>query len=746
MSHSAYKASGKPLSAEALYHQRVKQGVFQSPSGTIVGVNSNASDTAALLAASSDLSVQPSYVRSVAPEAHTAALAAKQQEIKAWERGQEDPDASAAASNAKRTNTLSSTTPSTTVKVGIPSMNSNTIYKAASANSTSTMTSRINPEKDIRRSGIQSKQGATSLNIDKINKLATKNSTKSLSSRFNPDLDYRSGLKKQAPAEFLNQDEEDLAASGAAASLKHGAGFTDQVSSQKRSQTFTAASVVNASLLKAANEKAELRLNSLKSNNPATLKAQAQLYANALALAQKRSDERSQSRAAGLINLGGGLTISQSELDKLASTYVQPILDDIEELELQQLHEKAKKEEHEAKEKEKPEDEKYAEYQAGRNEEVQTKLQEYKDVEAKHAEEKQVLLDEKKENQDRIDTEEAEKIAARKQELEELQAEKDEILKPTLDELKEESAKLEEVTNARDELANEVKASEDLNKEYEEKLAELESKLQEAKNDIEKYTTDIEEATAKHESTDKEVAELQELHDKEKADAEKEHEDLDEDKATKKKDILAAIDEKVKDEHKINSELPEHLREEVDEGKIRDTSSIFSGEEPEIKHVPLIKESETTEPEKKTAKAAEDSTATKAADTTASTASKPVATAATDSTSKRPVTPSAAQSPTKKKSSFSRRLSSIFKYTNTEEKPKSTTTPSSAVKKETKPAKKAAETTKAPATKQEQPAAKDAEKEAKSVKDGDVSEFADFEDEVSLNRKENKGGVFTEEI
>ncbi|CAX42608.1 uncharacterized protein ymr031c homologue, putative [Candida dubliniensis CD36] len=813
MSHSAYKASGKPLSAEALYHQRVKQGVFQSPSGTIVGVNSNASDTAALLAASSDLSVQPSYVRSVAPEAHTAALAAKQQEIKAWERGQEDPDAGAAAVNAKRTSTFSSTTPSTTVKVGIPSMNSNTIYKAANANSTSTMTSRINPEKDIRRSGIQSKQGATSLNIDKINKLATKNSTKSLSSRFNPELDYRSGLKKQAPAEYLNQDEEDLAASGAAASLKHGAGLTDQVSSQKRSQTFTAASVVNASLLKAANEKAELRLNSLKSNNPATLKAQAQLYANALAVAQKRADERVQNRAAGLISLGGGLTISQSELDKLASTYVQPILDDIEgkaeakrqidiekkqkELELQQLHEKAKKEEQEAKEKEKrdieiaklernaqndkrkkAEDDKYAEYQAGRNEEVDTKLQEYKDVEAKHAEEKKALLDEKKENQDRIDAEEAEKIATRKQELDELQAEKDEILKPTLDELKEESAKLEEVTNARDELANEVKASEDLNKEYEEKLAELESKLQEAKNDIEKYTTDLEEATAKHESTDKEVAELQELHDKEKADAEKEHEDLDgklneleqqkeshlEDKATKKKEILAAIDEKVKDEHKINSELPEHLREEVDERKIRDTSSLFSEEEPEIKHVPLIKESETADPEKKASTVAEDSTVTKAADTTAPIATKSAATAAaaTDSASKRPVTPSAAQSPTKKKSSFSRRLSSIFKYTNTEEKSKSSTGSSSAVKKDTKPIKKtaetpaepkktsetakAAETTTAPATKQNQPAAKDAEKEAKSVKDGDVSEFADFEDDISLNRKENKGGVFTEEI
>ena len=135
--------------SRSIISSTVKQGVFQSPSGTIVGVNSNASDTAALLAASSDLSVQPSYVRSVAPEAHTAALAAKQQEIKAWERGQEDPDASAAASNAKRTNTLSSTTPSTTVNVGIPSMNSNTIYKAANANSTSTMTSRINPEKTL---------------------------------------------------------------------------------------------------------------------------------------------------------------------------------------------------------------------------------------------------------------------------------------------------------------------------------------------------------------------------------------------------------------------------------------------------------------------------------------------------------------------------------------------------------------------------------------------------------------------
>ncbi|EMG46165.1 hypothetical protein G210_3601, partial [Candida maltosa Xu316] len=666
MSYSAYKTADKPLSSEALYRQRVKQGVFQSPSGTIVGVNSNASDTAALLAASSDLTVQPSYVRSVAPEAHTAALAAKHQEITAWERNGEDAGAiGAATSSTRRSNTLSSTnttTPSNPSKIGIPSLNSGAVYKAANANSTSTMTSRINPEKDIRRTGIQSKQQQTSggsLNIDKINKLATKNSTKSLNSRFNPDLDYRSGIKKQPPTEFLDQSEEDLAAQGATASLR---GLSDQFSAQKRTQTFSASDVVNASLLKAANERAATRLNSIKSSNPAALKAQAQLYANALALAQQRSNERLQSHTAGLVNLGGGLTISQAELDKLASTYVQPILDDIEgkaeakrkvdleqqqkSLELKELHEKAKKAEQEAKEHERREiekaklireaehgkrkegeDTKYQEYQTGRNKEIETKTQEYKDVEAKHAEEKEALLNEKKENQERIDKEEADNIAARKQELDDLQAEKDEILKPTLDELSEETAKLKEVENARDELKNEVTASENLNKEYEEKLAELEAKLEETKNDIEKYTTDLGEATTKHETTDKELVDLQELHDKEKSDADKEHEELDakleelekekqghvEDKATKKKEILAAIDDKVKDEHKINSELPEHLRLDVDEAKIRDTSSLFSKEEdapkeqkvvskdaPKIKTVSLIPDDiDVSEPKKK---------------------------------------------------------------------------------------------------------------------------------------------------
>jgi hypothetical protein len=58
MSRAYYATEGKPLSQTALYQQRLRSGVYSNP-GSNVGVNSNASDTAALLAASPDLTVKP---------------------------------------------------------------------------------------------------------------------------------------------------------------------------------------------------------------------------------------------------------------------------------------------------------------------------------------------------------------------------------------------------------------------------------------------------------------------------------------------------------------------------------------------------------------------------------------------------------------------------------------------------------------------------------------------------------------
>lgn len=755
MSRSIYQTNGKPLSQQALYQQKLKQGIYTSPSAVSVGVNSNASDTAALLAASADLTVRPSYERTVAQDAHTAALAAKHQNIKTWTRDHTDSDADAAAANA-RTSTLKSTTSSTYsvgTGIGSGSLKGDAIFKVASQNSTSTMTSRTNPERDVKRSGLVTKSSSSAFDINKISQAANHNSTKSLNSRFNPELDYRSGLKVKSQTEFLTLDEETLAASGAAASLKHGSGYSDQVSSQRRSQTFTARDVVGAKLLAAANANAQGRLNSLNSNSPKDLRAQAQLYANALTIAQKNSDERVRNNRAGVIELGGGLTITQLELDQLASTIVQPVLDDIDvkaasqrdidnaykkkQADLAKEHELAQQEQVLAKskeraeleiakqqrvteneEKKRTEDGVLTDYQTERNEEVVTKEAEFAALEVKYAEEKEALLAEKQANQDRIDEEEAELIANRKKELEDAQAEKDELLQPVLDELEEENSKLKEVTDARDELKNEVTSAEELNKEYEEKLASLTEELEGTKKDIETYTTDLEEAEKKHEETTKEVDELHQRSivvlknaedslkqlDTDLDDLSKQKEEHLTNKALQKEEIQKELDAKVKDEHKINAELPEHLKRDVDESKLKDTGSLFSVEAP--KHKEVVVEEPKVEAKKETK-------------------------VETPKKVEVPVKTTSANSENSKLKKALRRLSNFFKA------PASSPTKPKAVV--SAPVSKAADTVKPKAS---EPATKATKK---STTDSLVS-AAEYDDDLSINKDHNKGGLFKEEI
>lgn len=611
MSQSVYQVNGKPLSQTAIYQQRLRQGVYQSPSNISVGVNSNASDTAALLAASSDLTVRPSYERTIAQEAHTAALQAKRDESDIWSRDEK-----------ARTATMKSMGSGYTGVTG--TINGGSVYKVATKNSTGTMSSRLDPVKD-QRHGLVSQSGATTLNIGKINQLATKKSHKSLNSRFNPELDYRSGLASRQPAaEYLNQEEEDLAANGAAASLKHGGAASRDASSQVRSKSFKSGDVAYGNLLAAANDKAQDRLKSLNSSTNKDFKLQAKEYANALAIAQKNSDERMKNNKAGMIDLGGGLTMSLSDLDAKAALVVGPVLSDIDnkaasqrEIDQQKkakheklvsLHQKAKQEEVARKEKErreiekaknerltlneskkKSEDEKYVEYQASKNEEVEGKVTELKELELKYAEEKEKILAEKQENQDHIDAEEKELIEGREKELKELQSEKDAILKPTLDELEEENTKLEAIVNSRNEIQEEVEKLKALNEEYDSKLAELSNNLEKVKIEIEELTMELEISTQKHEETSKEVDNLRQSSIDELKKAEDSHKELDaqlaelnttkekhlQDKASQKKEIESQIDQRVKNEYAVNKELPTHLQKDIDEDKLRDTGSLF---------------------------------------------------------------------------------------------------------------------------------------------------------------------------
>lgn len=621
---SVYQTSGRPLSQQALYQQKLRQGVYSIPSAPSVGVSSNASDAAALLAALLDLTVKPSYERlQAAPEAYTAAVAARKELIQAWKRESTDPLADSAALLA-RLSTPSVSKPD----LGIPAYNLASVYRQASANSTLTMTSRTTPEKSVMKHGLASKPlTATALNIGKISQVADANSSKTLNNRFNPEQDYRSGLP--TALKYLTPDEEKMAAqlAGRSLSMRHGAGYLDSVSAQKRTNTFRAADVVDATLLAAATTRAQARLQSLNSTVPSDLKEQARLYSKALATAQRNSDERLKAHKVGEIDLGGGLKLPMSEIDKLAALIVQPVLKDIEakattqrgideeqrvkhaenvkkhqvfkmEALATRQHEKLDREEAtrarvEANElKKRGEDETYAAYQGERNTEVSGKSEDLRLLQEKFAGEKEVLLKEKQDNEDRITEEETGLIAGRREELDGMQTERDELLAPTLAELKEETAKLKELTDAKTELSTEVDTVDKLHTEYEAKVAELKAKLEETAADIEKYTGDVAEATEKHETTDREVAELTTAHADVIAETDQSHKELDEQlaqlelekdehtktKAAHKLAILLEIDDKVKDEHKINKELPDHLQLELDESRFKDTGSLFTVE------------------------------------------------------------------------------------------------------------------------------------------------------------------------
>lgn len=627
----AYKTNGKPLSAEALYHQRMRQGTYATPGVPTVGVQSNASDTAALLAASSDLTVKPSYERlSVALEAQEAALAAKQQEVKAWKRERVDPNADSAAafSLTHPEYGLEVDEPVSASVLGVPQLKLSTLYQAASKQLTSTMTSRINPEHNPSRKGLStSGSGRTqSLNLGKITAVATQNSNKSLSSRFNPGLDYRSGLLANKGSEYLDALEEDLAAEGAAASLK----LSSVYSNKRNPHTFTAASVVNAKLLDAANLAANERLKSLSSLNSGKardFKAEATAYAGALALAQKRSEERIKSYQNKEIYIGGGKTISQAELDALASRIVQPVLEDItksaedarqkdaeeskHKANLVILHQKARDDEAAAKLQEKQdleaakqerivendlkmqaENVKYDEYQTARHGEVDQKNTEFIALTQKHDEEREALLAEQREEDGKVDAEEEEKKTARNTELEEMQSERDEEIAPLLEELKEESAKLAEITERKEGLSEEVDGLQTQNDEATTKLEELKAKLEAAEAEIEEFKGKNETSQAELDELTTEVGNLKTssavllaLHATSNKELDDDIEKLSKDKEEKaqqkidqKKEIKDELDLKVKEEHKINEELPEHLKKTVNESKIKDTASLFTVE------------------------------------------------------------------------------------------------------------------------------------------------------------------------
>ena len=231
--YHVYQTDGKPLSTEAIYRAKLKYGIYNNPAKVSLGVDPSASDTAAVLAANTDLSIH-AYSKDLSAEAAHAALIAKPENVTAWKRTSVAPEAEYAAMSAK-----SLKYPFSQEEAGLTTSSSDhqsegaaasvlkkpsqdlarnalqdlydfddirsgkaTLSQFSSSGKTSNVSSKplksLSSKKDYR-SGIVTSNNAVertrTMNIGNINKSATKTADDLMSSRLNPEKNFRSGIK-----------------------------------------------------------------------------------------------------------------------------------------------------------------------------------------------------------------------------------------------------------------------------------------------------------------------------------------------------------------------------------------------------------------------------------------------------------------------------------------------------------------------------------------------------------------------
>lgn len=381
---SSYQTTGKPLSKEAEYKARLRQGVFKQPGARTVGVDSSASDAAALLAASSDLSIHP-YKRDLSSEAATAALIANPKISIEWHRGEHSGDAELAALSAKpesvtskrSANHLSSDAAASVLRApSIAKRNLDHIYepsaigvkgtytpaefdalrKAAERNAERFVHDRHNPVLDQQRSGLSTATQKQLKQTDyrNLEALARGSATSNVHIRSNPaELDHRSGLKTSLQYQDVAVDlskinaaatesarksisrrmsasqtgVSQLASHGATASLSSKSIMPD-LAAQERS-SLAKNTLVDKSVLAKAILNADQTLAKLETDaHTKGLFTSREWNIKAIEIAQANMAKRQTN--AGKIDLGGGLFMSMDELNRMAEGVVRPVLTDID--------------------------------------------------------------------------------------------------------------------------------------------------------------------------------------------------------------------------------------------------------------------------------------------------------------------------------------------------------------------------------------------------------------------------------
>lgn len=318
---SVYQKNGKPLSKEALFRAKLKYGVYQSPArqvGTGVSDSKVASDVAATLANSNRTTIE------------------------AYKRLMVDSNASRAAtivSSRPRTSSVSSTT----------TVTSDTGSLRAATKALSVIPPAPAPQVSPAKSG--------ALNISKVLVGAEANAEKRIESRMNPEkTNYVYGIKtgdtgKAAEKSFtltseimgrITSKEEYIAEAEAEADPKkyasHAAyavrNFDPKAESakelaerEKKKQAYYGM-LTSEEVLSMAKVNAQVRLDAIDRMRAGDLLFKNEEYNKlAVAIAQKNSTQRSQHL--GKINLGGGLWLTQDDVQNIAKGLITPVLDEV---------------------------------------------------------------------------------------------------------------------------------------------------------------------------------------------------------------------------------------------------------------------------------------------------------------------------------------------------------------------------------------------------------------------------------
>ncbi len=370
---SVYQAEGQPLSEEAIYRSKLKNGGHTVPSSnSYSGVDAGAPDTAALLAVNSDLSVHP-YQRHLSAEAAIAALSANHLSSTPSSSPREPAlngssyrDAESAAILVKNhaatphvtnrsssslsrqsSNSLSSVYLSS-AKNGSPkparSFNIDAINKAANQQAASRLGSRLQPATKISSNGLGKRpadvtEQNSSMSISRITARARDSARRELESRLSEKQVFN-GIP--TPSDTASKWSK-LASQCATASNATGK-LPDYASDERK--TLEKNTLVSLSVLAAATSRVEEKMKQMDRDTVSRIIfSNPELNEKAMAAAKEWAAKFTKNAggskaiyASGKnynsdeaeINLGGGLFMKASEITAMANSLVKPALEEIE--------------------------------------------------------------------------------------------------------------------------------------------------------------------------------------------------------------------------------------------------------------------------------------------------------------------------------------------------------------------------------------------------------------------------------